>query len=324
MLPAQSTKLAGINIGTGAADVPNNTQLNTRLGTTGNLGTSAQQNANAVAITGGNASGLSALGVNGDITIVGANRKLIGDVLVQTGTANAVTSFSTAPNGTASVSALRVYGASDINNASSLALIARNGLQTAIESTKSGSGAYLPLIFSTSGQQTITVETNGNTGFGVNSPDTSSRIQSSNGIKLGNTANANPLVFDWYEEGEFTLSVVGSATAGAPSSYTSRVGNFTRMGRMVFIEGSFGYVGHTGTGNFVITGLPYTPGTRFSGSIGYVNGLTTAGATQALCHGDPGVPAISFHAFNYPTGAVSPQALPAALDFMKFNALYII
>jgi len=44
MAPAQNTKLDGINIGTTGPDVPNNTQLNVRLGTSGNLGTAAQAN----------------------------------------------------------------------------------------------------------------------------------------------------------------------------------------------------------------------------------------------------------------------------------------
>jgi hypothetical protein len=43
MAPSQFTKLAGLNIGTAGADVPNNTQLDVRLGTTGNLGTAAQR-----------------------------------------------------------------------------------------------------------------------------------------------------------------------------------------------------------------------------------------------------------------------------------------
>lgn len=44
MAPAQNTKLAGLNIGTGASDLVQTSQLNIRLGTTGNLGTSATAN----------------------------------------------------------------------------------------------------------------------------------------------------------------------------------------------------------------------------------------------------------------------------------------
>jgi len=42
MSPENTAKLEGINIGTGASDVPNNSQLDARLGTSGNLGTAAQ------------------------------------------------------------------------------------------------------------------------------------------------------------------------------------------------------------------------------------------------------------------------------------------
>jgi hypothetical protein len=44
---------ASISIGTGPTQISNNEMLGDRLGTTGNLGTMAQQNSNAVAITGG-------------------------------------------------------------------------------------------------------------------------------------------------------------------------------------------------------------------------------------------------------------------------------
>jgi hypothetical protein len=120
--------------------------------------------------------------------------------------------------------------------------------------------------------ENVTVAANGNTGFGVTVPDTSARIQSSNGISLGATPNAHPKVLDWYEEGTFTPTVSGTTTAGT-ATYTTRTGSFTRVGNRVFFNTNIAYSGHTGTGATTITGLPYTSSAGvYSTFPCYVNG----------------------------------------------------
>lgn len=59
-----------------------------------------------------------------------------------------------------------------------------------------------------------------------------------------------------YSTGTFVPIVEGSTSAGS-GSYSTQVGRYTRVGRLVFIEITLTYTGHTGTGNLYVTGLPF-------------------------------------------------------------------
>ena len=76
------------------------------------------------------------------------------------------------------------------------------------------------------------------------------------GLKFNNVNSTDPKVLDWYEEGEFTPSVVGANVPGT-TTYTRRYGRFTRIGRQVRARIVVDFV-VTGSNGFVkITGLPY-------------------------------------------------------------------
>lgn len=88
--------------------------------------------------------------------------------------------------------------------------------------------------------------------------NTFSQVQThSAGIKVGNTAQADTSTLDWYEENTFTPTVSGTTVAGA-ATYTTRTGKFTRIGNQVFFQIEINITAHTGTGNMIVTGLPYT------------------------------------------------------------------
>lgn len=73
------------------------------------------------------------------------------------------------------------------------------------------------------------------------------------------SANANTL--DDYEEGTWTPSIGGTAT------YTTQIGTYTKIGRMVFIRCQF-QVNIIGTGvTTSISGLPFTSATSSSGGL---------------------------------------------------------
>lgn len=192
------------NVGTGATDLPDTTQLNARLGTTGNLGTMAQQNATTVAITGGNINGTS----------IGATTRAAGN-------------FTT--------------------------------------------------------------------------------VALTSGIKVGNAANADPLVMDWYEEGNCLPTVTGRTVAGAAASYPVRTGSYTRRGNRV--EGQFevSYTGHTGSGGMIISGLPY-PVAKSSACSLQVSAPFTAGYMPSAL-----VAATAVNMYETPpSGAIVYHSLPAA------------
>jgi hypothetical protein len=70
------------------------------------------------------------------------------------------------------------------------------------------------------------------------------------------TAAGNAL--DDYEEGTWTPTVIGSTTAGT-ATYSSQVGSYTKIGRVVQIVGFCAWSSGTGTGpSMRIEGLPFT------------------------------------------------------------------
>ena len=129
----------------------------------------------------------------------------------------------------------------------------------------SDTGIFRPgadqLGIATGGTGRLFIASNGNVGVGTATPavklDVSGRARASTGILFGNdTAEAN--VLDDYEEGTFTPAIVGKTTAGT-GAYTFQDGRYTKIGRLVTYVISVLWTSHTGTGDMVIGGLPFTP-----------------------------------------------------------------
>jgi hypothetical protein len=74
-------------------------------------------------------------------------------------------------------------------------------------------------------------------------------------IYLGGTGSANAL--DDYEEGTFTPLVEGTTTSGS-ATYTTQVAKYTKVGNIVHFNIFIRWQSGTGSGNLVITGLPFT------------------------------------------------------------------
>lgn len=55
----------------------------------------------------------------------------------------------------------------------------------------------------------------------------------------------------------FTPTLSGSTTAGT-GTYTTQQGYYYRQGNMVYVSATVVYTGHTGTGNILVTALPFT------------------------------------------------------------------
>jgi hypothetical protein len=98
---------------------------------------------------------------------------------------------------------------------------------------------------------------NGTTGEVRNSNiiiDDSNNIFGVNSIFLGSNSSGNQL--DDYEEGTFTPTIKGSTIEGE-GIYTFQYGTYTKIGRLVQFSLYVGITSHTGTGNLVISGLPF-------------------------------------------------------------------
>lgn len=259
--------------------------------TSGPMGTMAAQNANAVAITGGTVAGLSSLDVNGNVVLSGSGRKFLADMsnsnfanrlAFQTSQVNGSTALEVIPNGSMNASGMGVSNSSDINNCCTFRVFINNN-EARLQTRTSGTGVDVPWIFrSAGGVANAHKSVSGDWLFGNGTADSSCKLQTTNGINLGNTANANANVLDWYEEGTFTPVVTGTTTAGTATTSGSQNGKYTRVGNKVSFELICGWTAHTGTGNLQIAGLPFTSSSSPSNAVlcCYYDGLTVGAGKE--------------------------------------------
>jgi hypothetical protein len=105
-----------------------------------------------------------------------------------------------------------------------------------------------------------------------------------NGVILPNIAIANNAVFDWYEEGAWTIELY-DAVSGGNVSPTTATGNYTRFGDIVFVTMPFvaltniDTTGMTGA-NAVYMTLPFTGADASVGTAVMDGVVYNAGRTQ--------------------------------------------
>ena len=73
------------------------------------------------------------------------------------------------------------------------------------------------------------------------------------------TAGMTSELLNWYEEGTFTPTVRGTTTVGT-ASYSTQLGTYTRIGRMVYFQLELNWNSGTGGGQLRLGGLPFTCG----------------------------------------------------------------
>ena len=90
-----------------------------------------------------------------------------------------------------------------------------------------------------------------------------------------------------YEQGTFTPVLEGTSTAGT-GTYSIQLGVYTKIGNVVHFKISLNWSAHTGTGDMLINGLPYTTDNDSqltiaalrAGDITYTAGASLAGQIQ--------------------------------------------
>lgn len=138
-----------------------------------------------------------------------------------------------------------------------------------------------PLVNLESPNAKITV-IGGNFDSKVQNPTSKSVFLTQGGLSLANVVSSNPNTLDWYEENTFTPVIEGAVTAGV-GTYTTQLGVFTRIGNRVFFTINLAWTAHTGSGDMLIAGFPYTPALVYrtfpltAFNLAYTNGNQLAG-----------------------------------------------
>ena len=174
--------------------------------------------------------------------------------------------------------------------------------------------------------QAMTLDASGRLLVGPTSANANGGVlQLSSGITFPATqvASSDANTLDDYEEGNFTPTIIGSTTAGT-GVYTLNQGRYTKIGNRVFCDVYISWSAHTGTGNILLEGLPFTSNAAISAiKIGLcsnlaltagniLTGVTSASSTQ-----------ISFQ--QYPSGGGARSAVPMdTAAEIQFSVCYFV
>lgn len=120
--------------------------------------------------------------------------------------------------------------------------------------------------------------------------------------------SGDPNTLDDYEEGTWIPTVAGSTTAGS-ASYTTRVGTYTKVGRVVTLHCAFDWTGGTGSGRLRITNLPFAASlnTAYMGSSRIIGGPTWAAGATPTPGINPGFTIVEFD--THSSGALTPGSV---------------
>jgi hypothetical protein len=195
----------------------------------------------------GGASGLTTDGTNltisGNLTIAGTTRKIIGDftnatpsnrTLFQTSTPNSETSVGALPSGVVNSSSFVAWNESTLLNTSFFALAVTSS-QAQLDSSRIGSGSFLPIVMRTSNTERVRIDPDGNVVIGVNALATNATngflyIPTMPGVPTGTPSfysGKSALVLDTTNDRLYAYDPVNSiwvnTSAGTPSGSNQQV-----------------------------------------------------------------------------------------------------
>lgn len=125
---------------------------------------------------------------------------------------------------------------------------------------------------------------------------------------------------DLAKSGSLTPTIIGTTTSGI-GTYTSQLGEFYVMGKIVFYEIELVWTAHTGTGNMRIEGLPYTSKSNdiFVPSAVYWSNLTLlAVGNKVLAIVMPNTTKISIYEIGNGASSVLPMDAAGSLRVSGF------
>ena len=133
-------------------------------------------------------------------------------------------------------------------------------------------------------------------------------------------------LLDDYEEGTFTPVVEGSTTAGT-ATYDLQSGKYTKVGRLVSISLFVSYNSGTGTGNLVVTGLPFTNAGGVESysaiTVGRIDNIALTANNIMTAYVQPNANEIRISQYPVGGGAADQVAYDAAGALM-FSGVYMV
>jgi len=185
-------------------------------------------------------------------------------------------------------------------------------------------GSLLLTDNSTTATLNVTISSNNfNEGDFITSGNVSINTKMYGIVKFANVANSDTTTLDWYEEGSFTPTSIGSTTPGAVT-YTLQDGKFTRIGNTVFFWLAVGWSSHTGTGNLQIAGLPYAANGSILRTVTcWTNGLAVpAGQIMQASIPQGGVSYINIQTYADNSGAAAAIAVDSNVPTLILSGAY--
>lgn len=113
------------------------------------------------------------------------------------------------------------------------------------------------------------------------------------------------------QQGSFAPTIIGTTTAGA-GTYTVQVGQYIKIGSLVFFQARIDWTAHTGTGNMRISGLPFTSvavaNSQTGVNIGILSNVALTANNICTAYVEAGTSQVVF--VQYPTGGGASTAVP--------------
>jgi len=164
-----------------------------------------------------------------------------------------------------------------------------------------------------------TAMTLNSTGLGVGVVPSAGKgaLQLSSGINFPATqvASSDANTLDDYKEGTFTPTIAGTTSAGT-GTYSIQTGFYTKIGNTVFFRLRIDWSAHTGTGNMIISNLPFisssTANSFSSVSIGYLNNIALTASSIATAFVGVNQAFVTLH--QYASGGGASSAIPIDTD----------
>lgn len=149
------------------------------------------------------------------------------------------------------------------------------------------------------------------------------------GIDFSANSNAPGMTSElltWYEEGTFTPSAAGSTSAGT-ATYDFQVGKYTRIGRVVYFIVFLQWNSGTGTGNLIVTGLPFTNAGGLASysplAVGRISDIALTANNVMTAYVEPGSTEIRLSQYPVGGGSANQVAYDAA-GTLQLSGFYMV